>query len=82
MFLKMNYGVYMFFACLMLISIPYVYFLIPETKGIPLEKMDELFEIQPCHKAHKIMLQRLSEVDHADMTYSEKPKADDRLESV
>jgi hypothetical protein len=28
------------------------------------------------------MLQRLSEVDHADMTYSEKPKADDRLESV
>lgn len=35
MFLKMDYGVYMFFACLMLLSIPFVFFLIPETKGIP-----------------------------------------------
>lgn len=83
MFLKMSYGVYMFFACLMLLSIPYVYFLIPETKGIPLEKMDELFEIRPTFKAHKIMLQRLEEVDHEDLNYgSEKPKADERVESV
>ncbi|KAH4602275.1 hypothetical protein HBH82_163200 [Parastagonospora nodorum] len=83
MFLKMSYGVYMFFACLMLLSIPYVYFLIPETKGIPLEKMDELFEIRPTHKAHKIMLQRLEEVEHEDLSYgSEKPKADERVESV
>jgi hypothetical protein len=82
MFLKMGYGVYMFFACLMLISIPYVYFLIPETKGVPLERMDELFEIQPRHKAHKIMVQRLNEMDHEDINYSEKTKADDRMESV
>jgi hypothetical protein len=83
MFLKMSYGVYMFFACLMLLSIPYVYFLIPETKGIPLEKMDELFEIKPRFKAHKIMLQRLEEVDHEDVNYGpEKPKADERMENV
>jgi hypothetical protein len=83
MFLKMDYGVYMFFASLMLISIPYVYFLIPETKGIPLERMDELFEIQPKFKAHKIMVQRLKEVDHDEFSYgSEKPKADERMESV
>jgi hypothetical protein len=83
MFLKMSYGVYMFFACLMLLSIPYVYFLIPETKGIPLEKMDELFEIKPTYKAHNIMRQRLEEVDHDSMGYgTEKPKADDHMESV
>jgi hypothetical protein len=79
MFLKMNYGVYMFFACLMLLSIPYVYFLIPETKGIPLERMDELFEIKP----HREMLRRLDEVEHEGMTYgSEKPKADEHMENV
>jgi hypothetical protein len=83
MFLTMGYGVYMFFACLMLLSIPYVYFLIPETKGIPLEKMDELFEIKPAFRAHRTMLQRLDEVVHEDANYeSEKPKADERLESV
>jgi hypothetical protein len=83
MFLKMGYGVYMFFACLMLLSIPYVYFLIPETKGIPLERMDELFDIKPTFRAHKIMLQRLDEVDHEALSYdAEKPKGDERLESV
>ncbi|KAL5120388.1 hypothetical protein ACEQ8H_001678 [Pleosporales sp. CAS-2024a] len=83
MFLKMSYGVYMFFACLMLLSIPYVYFFLPETKGVPLENMDELFEIKPTSKAHKILLQRLNEIDHEGLGYEEeKPKADERLESV
>jgi hypothetical protein len=99
MFIHMKYGVYMFFAILMILSIPYVFFLIPgkfsiveypasrsqdpETKGIPLERMDELFEIKPAYKAHKTMVQRLAEVDHDDMSYgAEKPKADDRMESV
>ena len=27
-----------------MISIPYVYFLFPETRGVPLERMDELFD--------------------------------------
>jgi sugar porter (SP) family MFS transporter len=83
MFLAMNYGVYMFFACLMLLSIPYVFFLIPETKGIPLEKMDELFEIKPTFKAHPIMLRRLEEVDHDALAFNtEKTKSDERVESV
>ncbi|KAK4547730.1 hypothetical protein LTR36_000688 [Oleoguttula mirabilis] len=46
-------GVYYFFACMMICSIPFVYFLIPETKGIPLESMDRLFEIKPVRKAHR-----------------------------
>jgi hypothetical protein len=45
--------------------------------------MDELFEMKPAFKAHKEMLRRLDEVEHEGMTYgSEKPKADERLETV
>ncbi|KAJ5770253.1 uncharacterized protein N7511_002304 [Penicillium nucicola] len=58
MFAQMGYGVYFLFAALMLCSIPFVFFLIPETKGVPLERMDRLFEVKPVRQAHgKIMLQ-------------------------
>ena len=36
---KSGCGVYFFFATMMILSIPFVFFLIPETKGIPLESM-------------------------------------------
>jgi hypothetical protein len=61
MFLKMGYGVYFFFASLMILSIPFVYFLIPETKGVPLERMDELFDLKPTPKAHKLILERMAD---------------------
>ena len=84
MFLKMDYGVYFFFACLMILSIPFVFFLIPETKGIPLERMDELFEIKPSHKAHSVMLERLQEMEvvREGGIYEEKAKDAERRESV
>lgn len=56
MFLSMGpsgCGVYFFFASMMLLSIPFIYFLIPETKGIPLESMDRLFSVKPVRKAHE-----------------------------
>jgi hypothetical protein len=57
--------------------------LIPETKGIPLEKMDELFEIKPAFRAHKIMVQRLDDVEHENLNYQgEKSRAEERVESV
>jgi hypothetical protein len=43
MFLSMGKngcGVYFFFASMMLLSIVFVFFLIPETKGIPLESSE------------------------------------------
>ncbi|KAK7049886.1 hypothetical protein VNI00_005316 [Paramarasmius palmivorus] len=43
MFTAMGYGVYIFFASLMVVSIVFVYFFIPETKQIPLERMEDLF---------------------------------------
>ncbi|PYH87136.1 general substrate transporter [Aspergillus uvarum CBS 121591] len=61
MFEKMDYGVYFFFASLMILSFIFVYFLIPETKGVPLENMDPLFEIKPVWKAHGIVLEQMRE---------------------
>ena len=61
MFEAMDYGVYFFFASLMLLSIPFVFFLIPETKGIPLENMDPLFETKPVWRAHATVLAQIHE---------------------
>jgi hypothetical protein len=74
MFLKMDYGVYFFFASLMLLSIIFVYFLIPETKSIPLEHMDRLFEIKPVGKANKVLMDQLGsqDVESASMSADEK----------
>jgi hypothetical protein len=62
MFTAMGYGVYLFFASLMMCSIVFVFFLLPETKGIPLESMDRLFskDLTP-RKAHAIVMAELQE---------------------
>jgi len=61
MFDTMKYGVFMFFASLMILSVPFVYLLVPETKGIPLENMDRLFAVRPARKAHGIVLAEIRE---------------------
>ncbi len=64
MFNAMGFGVYFFFASLMLCSVVFVFFLMPETKGIPLEAMDRLFDRSiPARKAHKIVLAELRATD-------------------
>ncbi|EJD42305.1 general substrate transporter [Auricularia subglabra TFB-10046 SS5] len=62
MFLTMGYGVYFFFAALMVLSIAFVYFFIPETKSVPLEQMDRLFDVRPCAIANQIILRETKEV--------------------
>lgn len=52
MFLRMTFGVYFFFASLMLCSAVFVYFFVPETKGVPLEAMDKLFDVSPARAAN------------------------------
>ncbi|OJJ45277.1 hypothetical protein ASPZODRAFT_17496 [Penicilliopsis zonata CBS 506.65] len=61
MFTTMSYGIWFFFASLMALSVVFVFFLIPETKGIPLESMDQLFAHQPIRQAHGVLLQQLRE---------------------
>jgi hypothetical protein len=63
MFLAMGYGVYFFFASLMLMSVVFVFYLIPETKGVPLEAMDRLFEIKPVRKANRQVVEELRAKD-------------------
>jgi hypothetical protein len=90
MFLAMGYGVYFFFASLMLLSIPFVYFLVPETKSIPLERMDDLFEIKSVRKAHGIMMERLKiqeeefrhNAEGADFSIAKLKNEDERNENV
>ncbi|KKY17328.1 putative quinate permease [Diplodia seriata] len=65
MFLTMEYGVYFFFASLMILSAIFVYFLLPETKGVPLEAMDRLFEIKPASKAHPTIIKELREQEES-----------------
>ncbi|KAI5309451.1 hypothetical protein KEM55_003201 [Ascosphaera atra] len=56
MFTAMGYGVYFFFASLTVLAGIFVFFLVPETKGIPLEKIDQLFEKRPAWRAHREVL--------------------------
>lgn len=43
----------------MIISIIFVFFCVPETKGIPLEAMDKLFTTKPIWRAHKKVMKEL-----------------------
>lgn len=61
MFAQMKYGVYFFFASLMILSSIFIWFLLPETKGIPLENMDQLFGTKPVWRAHGAMVTKLRE---------------------
>ncbi|KAJ5296404.1 conidial yellow pigment biosynthesis polyketide synthase [Penicillium atrosanguineum] len=40
---KSAYGTFIFFGCVTVVGIAYVYFMVPETMGRTLEEMDELF---------------------------------------
>ncbi|KAJ3895884.1 general substrate transporter [Lentinula edodes] len=66
MFTAMGYGVYLFFASLMIMSIPFVYFYVPETKQIPLERMDEIFTPGlPAWCAHRTVINSIQYEQHA-----------------
>ena len=66
MFTTMGYGVYFFFASLMICSVIFVYFLMPETKNIPLEGIDRLFDRRlKASQAHGIVWKELSEEEEA-----------------
>ncbi|WVQ81724.1 hypothetical protein IAT38_003849 [Cryptococcus sp. DSM 104549] len=43
MLAKMDWGVFIFFACICMLTVLFTFIWIPETKGIPLESMDVLF---------------------------------------
>ena len=52
---------YFFFAGMSTLSLLFVWYLLPETKSVPLDKMNRLFEIQPPRKAQPILMQELQD---------------------
>lgn len=59
MFLTMGVsggGVYFFFATMMILSLFFVWLTVPETKGVPLEAVDRLFQVKPVRRAHAVVL--------------------------
>jgi len=84
MFQKMGhsgFGVYLFFAGMQVAAVFYVMFLLPETKGIPLEAMDMLFETYKSNPrtAHsKVMEQLRHESEAAGKPSYLKPSGQDQ----
>ncbi|KAF7857318.1 hypothetical protein EAF04_009559 [Stromatinia cepivora] len=66
MFSSMGYGVNLFFASLMIWGVAFVFFLIPETKNVPLEAVDRLFDRNlPARKAHAVVWAELEQEKEA-----------------
>ncbi|KAE9392920.1 hypothetical protein BT96DRAFT_999892 [Gymnopus androsaceus JB14] len=59
-FTAMGYGVYLFFAGLMVLSIAFVFLFVPDTKQVPLERMEEIFTPGfPAWRAHSTVMREL-----------------------
>lgn len=54
-------GMYFFFGGVTATSLVFVWFLVPETKAVPLDKMDRLFEVRPIRKAQPTVMQELQD---------------------
>ncbi|KAI8888190.1 general substrate transporter [Backusella circina FSU 941] len=54
---NITYGTYIFFACFLGISFGFIWFFVPETKGLTLEEMDDIFGGQSAIHDAEIMKQ-------------------------
>lgn len=63
---KMKYGIFFFFASMMLVCLPIFFLLYPETKNIPVEYVDELFRHKPW-KAHDIVIRLIAQGKENDL---------------
>lgn len=56
-----GFGMYFFFGAVTVCAVFFAWFLIPETKAVPLDQMDRLFSITPVRKAQPIVMQELAD---------------------
>ncbi|KAJ8096941.1 general substrate transporter [Lipomyces tetrasporus] len=76
-----GYGVYFMFASLSTVGLIYVFLLVPETKGIPLEMVDSLFtKGVPAWRAHAYVLSQESELQKEFVDLPEEKAAIENLE--
>lgn len=52
-----EFGIFYLFGAVTICGFAFVWFFIPETKSVPLDKMDRLFEIRPVRKAQKQVME-------------------------
>ncbi|GAA5825539.1 hypothetical protein JCM5353_002332 [Sporobolomyces roseus] len=93
MFLRMGnrgFGVYLFFATMQVLSVPFIVLLLPETKGVPLEAMDRLWAESNTWQANSLLMKQLRQEHQGDSknatTSSDQERSsqdvDDQKESV
>jgi hypothetical protein len=51
---NIGFGTYFVFAASLTLAIPFVYFFLPETKGLSLEETDTLFGVGGPHAAEMV----------------------------
>lgn len=76
----MGYGIYFLFAACSLIFPIAVYFIYPETKNVPLEAIDYLFEV-PAWRAHKFAMEKYEIEYNRGTTHANDEVADGSLDS-
>lgn len=55
-----GFGMYFFFGAISACAVVFVWFLVPETKSVPLDQMDRLFEIRPVRSAQPKLMDELA----------------------
>ena len=69
MFLRMGnrgFGVYLFFATMQVLSIPFIVLLLPETRSVPLEAMDRLWAEKNTWRANSLLMAEASPSSNFD----------------
>lgn len=66
MITNIGYGTYFIFATCITLSIPFVYFCLPETKGLSLEEVDVLFEGPRADSDILVETGKLPEMSHVE----------------
>lgn len=61
---NIGYGTYFCFAAATTISIPWVYFFVPETKHLSLEEMDRIFGVQMDTSGREVEEATVSKIDY------------------
>ncbi|KAL5406365.1 hypothetical protein PMIN06_012849 [Paraphaeosphaeria minitans] len=56
-----GFGMYFFFGAVTVCAVVFTFFLVPETKSVPLDRMDRLFEVKPVWKAQWVVMGELAE---------------------
>jgi len=75
-----GYGVYIFFAAFTTLSIPFIFFLLPETKNVPLEEMVRPFPLPPFSRSVPgPPSPLLAQLGHATDPWQHAATAQDRL---